>query len=449
MAQGRKAVVGLGLAVIAFGFQQTGVIPAIPEIRRSLHASATWSAWLQTGYLIASCILTPLTGKLADRAGKRRLLLAALSTFLAGSIGAALSPSLGWLIGFRILQGGGGAVFPLTLAIVRDALEGERIATGIGLLTGAFGLGTAAGFAGAGAIVQAAGWRWLFWSGAIVVAVAIAVVAATVPREAGHSHARLDLPGTALLTGGLALILVALTEGPVRGWGSPWVIGGFAAGVALLAGWIAYDARAAEPLLDLGILAQRTVLLANLSTIGLGFALFGCFFLVPFLVQRGFGADTFQTGLYLLPAAIGQITGGPLAPRLAARLSAKWVYVLGMVLAAGSAAGLAVAHSTQWPIGLWTLLLGLGAGLAIGIGSDVVAEAVDPHESGIATALNSVLRRVGGGIGGQIAAALLTGLAAAQAAFTAAFWTIAGVAAVGALVAAGIRGVETSRTPRS
>lgn len=347
-AQG--TIAALTVAVIAFGFQQTGVIPAIPAIQRDLHASHTWSAWLQTGYLVASVVLTPLAGKLADRHGKRRLLVASLGLFLAGSVGAVLAPSMGWLIACRIVQGGGGAVFPLGLAIVRDELPEGEVAGAIGLLTGGFGVGTALGFGGGAAIVQAVGWRWLFAAGAVAVAAAAAVVQAAVPRSTARSEAGLDLLGAGLLSGGLSVILVAMTEGATLGWTSGWVLGGFAVGAVLLLAWIAWDLHADAPMLDLEVLGQRTVLLANVATIGLGFAVFGLYFLIPYLVQApaggglGFGADTLQSGLYLLPAAVGQLAGGPLAPRLASAIGARWVYTLGLALAAISAAGLALAH---------------------------------------------------------------------------------------------------------
>jgi MFS family permease len=439
----------LSFAVVAFGFQQTGVVPAIPAIQSSLHASQTWSAWLQTGYLVASCILTPLAGKLGDRSGKRRLLVAALVMFLIGSIGAAASPSLAWLIAFRTLQGGGGAVFPLALSIARDELPRDKVPATIGVLTGMFGLGTALGFVGGAALVQVVGWRWVFVVGGAAVAMAIPTVLLGVPATPGRSHERLDWIGGALFTAGLSIILVTLTEGTSLGWISAPVIGGVIVGLALLAAWVAFDLHVDNPLLDLRVLAQRTVLLTNLATIGLGFMLFGTYFLVPFLVQGsgaggyGLGANTLQSGLYLLPAALGELVTGPLAPRLAARLPAKWIYAAGLALAAMGDAGLAAAHRHGAEIVACTLLVGAGAGLAIGIASDVVAEAVDDEQTGIATSINSVLRRVGGGIGAQVAAALLAGLVVAghpsDGAFQAAFWSAAGVGVVATALVAGIR----------
>lgn len=440
-------VVSLGVAVVAFGFQQTGVIPAIPAIRRSFDASQTWSAWLTTGYLVASVIFTPLAGKLADRYGKRRLLLGSLAMFLLGSAGAASAPSLGWLLGARALQGGGGAVFPLTLAIARDEMPEGRTGTAIGVLTGGFGLGTLLGFGGGGAIVQALDWRWVFIAGGVAVAGAIALAWYGVPHSTVRTKAGLDLAGGALLTGGLAVLLVALTEAPSAGWGSPWIVAGFVVSPLLLVSWALYDLRVEEPLLDLHVLGERTVLLANLGAIGMGFALFETYFLVPFLVQGsghgyGFGADTLQSGLFLLPAAVGQLLAGPLGPRLADRISAAWTYTLGLGLLAVALAGLAFLHGHEVLVAVWTLLVGAGVGLAIDVGSDVVAEGVAEEETGIATSLNSVLRRLGGGIGGQVAAALLAGLTVAgqptNGAFVAAFVTGAIVAAVGGALTLGI-----------
>jgi MFS family permease len=404
---------------------------------------------LQTGYLVSACILTPLAGKLGDRAGKRRLLIAALVTFIVGSAGAAASPSLPWLIGFRTLQGGGGAVFPLALSIARDELPPERVSAVIGVLTGMFGVGTALGFVGGATLVQVAGWRWVFIVGGVAVAVATLVVLVGVPAIPGRSRERLDWIGGALFTVGLSVILIALTEGTSLGWLSPAVIGGVVLGIALLAGWVMFDTRVDNPLLDLHVLAERTVLLTNLATIGLGFMLFGTYFLVPYLVQGpgsagyGFGADTLQSGLYLLPSAVGELVTGPLAPRLAQRLPAKWVSMAGLVLAAAGDAGLAVAHARGWEVVVFTLLVGAGAGLAIGIASDLVAEAVDKERSGIATSINSVLRRVGGGMGAQVAAALLAGLVVAghpsDSAFQVSFLSAAGMGFAGALLVAGIR----------
>ncbi len=435
----------LAASVVAFGFQQTAVIPAIPTIEHELQASRTWSAWLLSGYLVAASVCTPVVGKLGDRFGRRRLLLGSLVVFLAGSVGAALSQGLVPLVIFRAVQGVGGAVFPLTLALARDVLPADRVGRGVSLLTGGFGLGTTLGFGLSGVLVLGAGWRWIFWSGAGVVALAVVAVLAAPGVREPRRQASLDLPGAALLGFGLALVLVALTEGAPRGWTSPFVLGVGLAGLLALVGWGVREQRAAEPLLDVRLLVRRPVLLTNLATVGLGYVLFGVYFLVPYLLSTGpVPTGPVAVGLLLLPAALAQMVTGPLADPLAARIGVRATLGLGLLVMAGSGAGLAADRGGVVPLVAWSALLGVGAGLGIATGSTLVTETAADTDTGVAVAMNSVLRRVGGGVGGQVSAALI---AAGQLAprFTAAFAVCAGVAAAGAVSTLGIGGSGANR----
>ena len=433
-------LVALWLAVVAFGFQQTAIVPAIPVIEGDLHASRTWSVWLLSGYLAASAAFTPLVGKLGDRWGKKRMLLWSLVVFLVGAGGAALAPNLVVLVVFRAVQGVGGAVFPLTLAILPEQLRWERVPRGSSMLTSGFGLGTALGFGCSGLLVAAGSWRWIFAAGAAMILVAIAVVGVLVAPMAPRDRVALDFPGMGLLTGGLVLLLVALTEGEPRGWASPWVLGSFAVSALLLMAWIGYDLRAREPLLDLRELARRRVLLTHLATVALGVVLFGVFSLVPYLLRAPFGPDAapHASGLYLLPVAAGQLLCGMFADRIARRATARWTYAAGLVLAALGALGLALEHGSAVAVLVAALLTGAGAGLGIAVASAIVSREAAGTHTGVATALNSVLRRIGGGVGAQVSAALLASPAlVGQRGFTAAFLICAFVAAVGAVLAAG------------
>lgn len=439
-------LVALGLAVVAFGFQQTAVVPAVPIIQDQLHASQSWSAWLLSGYLVASSVFTPLVGKLGDRYGMRRLLIVALLVFLAGSIGAMLSPNLVVLVACRALQGVGGAVFPLTLALARAHLPAERVQRGVSLLTAGFGLGTALGFGLSGVLVAAGSWRAIFGAGAIGLVLATAAVPLLIPVSGPGARVPIDVAGSVLLAGGLALPLIAITEGSGRGWTSPWVIGAFVLGALCLAGWVGYDLRREAPLLDLRLLARRPVLLTNLATLGLGYALFGVYFLLPYLLRSpvvSASSGPVTDGLFLLPVAFGQLVAGPAATPLTRRIGDRTTFGGGLVLVAGGSAVLAVAHSGVLPLLAASLLLGLGAGLGIAVGSTIITRTAAAAETGVATSMNSVLRRVGGGVGGQIAAAVTAGAliapaAAAATAFTIAFALCAAVAGLGALLTVGI-----------
>jgi MFS family permease len=164
-----------------------------------------------------------------------------------------------------------------------------------------------------------------------------------------------------------------------------------------------------------------TVLLTNLATLALGYLLFGVYFLVPHFVEApenapadvagrlhyGFAASAAEAGLYLLPAAIGQLIGGPLSGVIERRWSPKWPFAGGMALGALGAFALALWHDQPWQVAISMLVLGFGSGLGIGMGGTLVTQSVSEQDTGISNALNTTLRRVGGGIGGQIGAALL------------------------------------------
>jgi MFS family permease len=388
-------------------------------------------------------VATPLLGKLGDRHGRQRALTASLAGYLLASIGAALAPGIVSLIAFRSLQGLGGAIFPLTLSLARDLLPQEQVGLGAGLLTGSFGLGTAAGFGVSGFIVEALSWRYLFGVGALAVAAALVALHFTPRVEEQTRPGGLDLPGTLLLAGGLSLELVSLTEGVSRGFTSPLVAGGFAVGTLLLAAWILVDLRVDDPLLDLRILSEPALLLTNVTTLALGYVLFGTYFLVPYLLENGGGgvsAGPIGAGLYLLPAAVGQALAGPAAGRLSSRLAPKWLVGGGMASLAIASGLLAAWHDRPWQLVAWLFLLGAGSGAAVSVVSELATQLVDQTESGAAASINSMLRRFSGGIGSQVDALLLATLAGGSpGAFTVAFAVGGGAAAAGAATSLAIR----------
>lgn len=442
-----SVLVTLVIADIAYAFQQTAIIPAIPTVAHALHATEAWSAWLISAYLMLATVATPALGRYADLHGRKRTLVAALVVFLVGSFGAALSPDIATLIVFRAVQGVGGAVFPLAFAVVRDTLPYDRVPTAIGALTGAFGIGTALGF-GLGGLLAEVSWRLIFAIGAVLVGVGSALVAAYVPRSGGAAGGRFDVRGTVLVGGCAVAVLLALTLGVQIGWRSPVTIVLLVASVVAGAWWVRVELRVTDPLVDLRVFRARPVLLTNIATVGLGWALFGGYFLVPQFVRAvpsqahyGFAASATVTGLYLLPAAIGQLVAGPAAGPLARRFSGSRVFAAGLGVVAVALAVLGTTGHSSAQVLIGTLLLGLGAGLAIQTSSSVVTQGVAAEQTSTSTALNSTIRRFAGGIGGQISAILLAAVAIAsgtvpsQSAFAIAFLTAAGLALLGGALA--------------
>src|SRR3712207_1562172 len=209
------------------------VFPALTTFQRELDTTTAWVTWVLTGFLVAAAVTTPVLGRLGDQFGKERMLLVSLGLFFVGSAAAAAAWDIWSLIAFRVLAGAGGALFPLSFAIIRDEFPPERAKVGYGVMSAVFGVGGGFGIVLSGVIVDHLSWRWLFVLGSIAVAAAIVLVWRFVPESPVRSGSRVDLPGALLLAGALVTLMLALTEGERWGWGSPPIVA-LAAASALL-----------------------------------------------------------------------------------------------------------------------------------------------------------------------------------------------------------------------
>ncbi len=441
----------LTVAGTAFAFQQTMVLPALPSLQRDLHTTTGWATWLLTGFLLVASVATPLLGKAGDQYGKERMLLVSLGVFFLGSLGAIFAWDVASLIAFRMIQGFGGAVFPLSFAIIKDEFPAERVGLAVGIVSSVFGVGGGLGLALSGVVLDHLSWRFLFVFGAIGVGIATVLVSRFVPESPIKTPSRVDVPGAVLLSLGLGSFLVALTEGESWGWSSGRTTGLLAASILLLLAWGAVEYRVREPMVDLRMLAGRTVLLTNLTSLVGGAAIFSSFVLVPNLaeapgglprelarlVDYGLGATTTEVGLYLLPGAITGLVAGPLASTLGRRHGSKWPLALGMLLAAVGLGLLALWHDRPWQIVLGMLVIGFGLPLSFAAMAKLIVDAVRPSETGVATAMNQVMRTVGGVVGGQAAASVLASetIASTSVPAESAFVHTFAVSAVVALVA--------------
>jgi len=273
--------------------------------------------------------------------------------------------------------------------------------------------------------------------------IAIVLIRRYVPESPVRVNAPLDIPGALLLSASLITLLLGLTEGESWGWTSGRLIGTLGLAVVLFASWGVIERRSRAPMVDLRMLSQPTVLRTNITTLIAGFALFGCFVLVPRFVETstasgyGFGASATIGGLYLLPSSIALLFAGPIAGIAGRRWGSKVPLAAGMLLISVCATLLGFAHDRPWHIIVATAALGAGVGAALATAPALVTENVRQTETGVATGINTVVRMVGAVIGGQIAAALLTAetigntTVPAERAYTAAF----GCSAVAALLA--------------
>lgn len=442
------------------------VIPAIPTIERDLHSSPVWGTWLLTGFLLISAVTSPILGRLGDQFGKRRLLNLSLAVFLLGALGATVAPSMGLLVICRCIQGAGGAVVPLGYSIVKDEFPADRVPGAMGIVTAMTPVGSGAALVLSGVVTEVFGWRVLFGVAAALVAAAWLGAVLFVPESSRRVRARVDVRGAVLLSLGLIVLLLTVTEADSWGWGSPRALIGLTLGGALLIAWWLAERRTSEPMVDMAMLARRPVLLVNLGAmLGTGFGMTAALLLLPQFLSEpagvpaavarrigyGFGAGSTEVGLIMLSWALSGVLGAWIAVRLARRRDGRWPLAIGGLLMAVGLGGIAAIHGAPWEIVLWLLATGCGFGLSAVGAINVVVHSVRPSETGVATGMSTVIRQVGGTVGSELMAAILaasliegTGIPT-EGAFTLTF----ALCAAGAAVSAVCGGLILPRRPRA
>jgi EmrB/QacA subfamily drug resistance transporter len=414
----RRQHYGLTFAVLAlagatFAVLQSLVAPAIPEIQREFHTSATSAAWVLTAYLLSASILTPIIGRLGDMFGKEHTLVAALVVLGTGTLLAALATDIKVLILARVIQGAGGAIFPLAFGIIRDEFPRERIPHGIALISAILGIGGGLGIVLAGPIIDAFNIHWLFWFPLILIVIATIAAVIFVPESPIKTPGKINWAGAALLSAWLVALLVGISEGSSWGWTDPRTLGLFAAAVVLLGAWVANEQRAAEPLVDMDMMRIRGVWTVNAAAFLIGAGMYSSFVLIPQFTETdpsagyGFGASVTQAGLFLLPSTVMMLVVSPLAGRLSARVGSRVPLVAGSIATTLAFVLLAVAHDQKWEIYVASAILGVGIGLAFASLANLIVEAVPPDQTGVATGMNTVMRSLGGSVGSQIGASVI------------------------------------------
>jgi len=462
-------LLGLVTAALAFALMQTFLIPALADLKASLHTSGEWVTWTVTIYLLTGSVATPLLGRLGDQHGKKRMMMISLAVFLIGSIGAIFAPNVAVLIVCRGIQGVGGAVFPLSFAIIRDQFPPDRIAMPMGIVSAVLGVGGGVGIVLAGVIVDHASWRWLFVMSAIVVAIALLLIGWFVPESDVRAPAKLDIPGALLLSGGLIALLVALTEGENRGWGSAVIVGLFAVAGAALVAWVIVERRTQYPLVDMRMMTRRPVFFTNLTALISGFALYMTWVLIPTFFETphglpaavadrvNYGFDTTVTGagLWILPTSAAVLVGGPIAGLIGRRIGSRAPLTAGMVFLAVGLALIASFHDTPEQVALSFTLCGFGIGFAFAAMPRLIVDAVDITETGVATGMNTVVRTLGGVMGAQIGAVILAAQTIpgtsvpSEAGYERAFWVSTVAAVIGVAAAALVMPLRARRRARA
>src|SRR5918999_75999 len=324
--QPMRTLLILAAGALAFALAQTTLIPTLGGLARELGTDAGGVAWVLTGYLLAAAVATPVMGRLGDMFGKRRLFVASLVIFAAGNVVSALGSSLETVVG--------GGIFPLAIGIVRDEFPRERVAGSIGLLSALAGIGGGLGLVLGGILSDELSYHWIFWLGAAAAAVAAVAAQLLVPESPVRTPGRVDVRGAVVLAARLVPPLYAVSRANDWGWGSVRTLGVIAAGVAVLAAFVALQRRTRQPLADIDALVRPPVLMTNIATLLVGFGMFGSFILIPQLAETDFGLDATGAGLLLLPGSLVMLLAGPVSGALGNRYGSKLPLALGGAVAA-------------------------------------------------------------------------------------------------------------------
>jgi EmrB/QacA subfamily drug resistance transporter len=433
---------------------------ALPSIKTDLGFSQESLQWVITAYAILFGGVLLLGGRLADLLGRRRLFVAGLALFTAASLLDGLAWSEASLITFRAVQGLGAAMLsPAALSILTTTFrEGRERNLALGIWGAASGSGGAAGVLLGGALTSALSWSWIFF---INIPVGIVVLAVTpwLLREsrAELAHRHFDFAGAASITSGLMLLVYAMTRATQHGWATAETVGLLGASAALVLAFVVIELRSKAPLLPLGIFRLRTLAAANASGLLMGGAIFSQFFLLTLYMQQVLHYSAMKTGVAYIALTLAIVLFSGVAQALVTRIGIRRTLPVGLAVSTVALvlfARLPVDGNYFWD--LFPAFIISGVGLALGFVPVSIAAlaGVRQSEAGIASGLINTTQQVGGAIGVAVATTVATTYtshfvtahagstplsgAALTHGFEIAFYVLAGLAAVGAILAAAL-----------
>ena len=409
-------LVAIAVAVSSIALLQNLVIPLVPLIQAEFGVTADAASWTMTAWLIAAAVATPTLGRIGDLRGRRTTFLITLGVTAAGDVLAAIAPTLEVLIVARVLQGVGGALFPLAYGLLRDALPRERVTGAIGVVSAVIGIGGAAGTVLAGPLADLVGWRGTFAVPFLVAALGAFLTLAAVRDSGARARGRVNTLSSVLLSTWLVALLVPLSTGSRWGWTSPAVLALFGLAVLAFAAWIVSELRSAEPLVDLRLLASPAIWPVNAASLLIGAGVFAFWGYLPQFLELsasagGSGLTVRDAGLMLVPMLIGMSGVGFATGALNRILSLRTLLVIGALLMGASGASAALAHSWPWQLALAGAGFGIGCGLAYAASAGIVVQSVPASVTGVATGVNANLRTIGSAIGSAATGAIVFGSA--------------------------------------
>lgn len=393
-------IAALAFAGMGGSFMQTILIPIQGELPRLLNAPPNDTAWVITATLLSASVCTPIAGKLGDMFGKRRIAIGLTVLLILGSLICLVSSSLPGLIVGRTFQGAGAGVIPLGISLLRDVLDPKKLGSAIALVSGTLGIGGAIGLPISALVTQHFNWHILFVMAAGISSLSLICMIFIVPKTNGGNGGRLDVLGAVGLAIGLVGVLLAISQGNRWGWSSPATLTSAGIGLVVFSLWAWYELRVVNPLVDLRVSVRPAVLLTNLASVAMGFALFSSSVAFPQLLglstdRGGLGIDLLGASLVLMPSGLAMLAMSPIAGRIAQRVGSRPLLVAGALVLALAYLACMVLPLNLWLVAVINMFIGAGIGLGYAAMPSLIMSAVPRHETAAANGLNALMRSIG------------------------------------------------------
>ena len=421
---------------------------ALPVIGRDLDAGLSALTWTVNAYTLTLACLILLGGSLGDRRGRRRVFIVGVLWFALASMLCGLSPNIQTLVGARALQGVGGAMLtPGSLAILQASFRSADRGRAIGAWSGLAGIAGATGPFIGGWLIGVTSWRWIFLINVPIAVTVVVIARRHVPESSDPAASRhVDVTGAGLAAFGLAALTYGLIAWPTRGLGSPAVWGSLACGVAGVAGFLGWEARASEPMLPLGIFGSRVFSATNAVTFAVYAALGGIFFWLVLTLQVVAGFTPLAAGVCLMPVTLIMLAFSARAGALSARIGPRIPMTAGPLLAAAGGAGMTrIGPGASYLVDVLPPVSVFGCGLALTVApltANALAAVTESH-AGLASGVNNAVARIGGLLAVAVLplVAGLSGLsysdpAVLEPAFHTVIWVCVALLVTGGLIAA-------------
>ncbi|MFE2771076.1 MFS transporter [Microbacterium resistens] len=420
-------LVALVIAEVVAAFETTMAVQLLYAPGEFFTKDLTALAWIVTAYALVAALATGFVGRLGDQFGRRNVLIAVLLLSLAGSVVSAVAPTLGVLVAGRALQGVSGAVLPLCIGIVRAAFPASKVALGVAVVsTSALVAGAGGGLVG-GILLDNASWHWIFWSAAILAALASVLVLVMIhpdPRSTLASSTRIDWLGGLLFGGGIAAALYGATRSKEAGWSSPSVLGFVALGIVAVVLWYLWERRVATPMIDVRMFQDKKFSLGMFATalialgpIGMSTVLTFTLYRTPNTIAGPDGDIALPVGLGLsatMAGVLGFLTSGvafglaPIIGRVSERFGARGGLMTGAGLTIVGQLVI-VSAPTSMPVVVTGFVISvLGTGFLYSGMPTVIVECVPAELTSTATGMNAVVRTTFQAVASSLVAILLT-----------------------------------------